>query len=139
MAMADANEPVLAPSGVDLDSLSDEKVLSLIIAAFDRLRPEQLTQAQNAILERRKVKEEEVRNTFLAEMRERALELGISIESLFPAGKRRTRSDAGQPLAPKYRGPKGETWSGRGRQPTWLSELEAVGHDKREFLIKAED
>lgn len=60
-------------------------------------------------------------------------------ESLFPGGKRRTRSDAGQPLAPKYKGPNGETWSGRGRQPTWLTELEAVGHDKSEFLIKAEE
>lgn len=139
MAMADAGEPVLAPSGVDLDRLSDEEVLNLIIAAFDRLRPEQLAQAQNAILERRKIREEEVRNAFLGEMRERAHELGISIESLFPAGKRRTRSDAGQPLAPKYRGPNGETWSGRGRQPTWLTELEAVGHDKSEFLIRAEE
>src|SRR5512144_2481240 len=139
MAMADANEPVLAPSVVDLDRLSDEEVLSLIIPVFDRLRPDQLAQAQNAILERRKVREEEVRNAFLVEMRERALELGISIESLFPGGKRRMRSDAGQILAPKYRGPNGETWSGRGRQPTWLTELEAVGHDKREFLIKAEE
>lgn len=139
MAMADANEPVLAPYGVDLDRLSDEEVLSLIIAAFDRLRPEQLTQAQNAILERRRVREEEVKTAFLAEMRERALELGISMESLFPGGKRRTRSDAGQILTPKYKGPHGETWSGRGRQPTWLTELEAVGRDKSEFLIKAEE
>lgn len=126
-------------SGVDLDRLNDEEVLNLIIAAFDRLRPEQLTQAQNAIIERRRAKEEEVKGAFLAEMRERALELGISLESLLPGGKRRTRSNAGVPLAPKYRGPNGETWSGRGRQPNWLTELEAVGHDKEEFRIKEEE
>jgi hypothetical protein len=65
MAVTNANEPVLAPAGVDLDRLSDEEVLNLIVAVFDRLKPDQLAQAQNAILERRKVREEEVRNAFL--------------------------------------------------------------------------
>ena len=35
----------------------------------------------------------------------------------------------------KYRGPNGETWSGRGRAPNWLATLEAQGRKRAEFLI----
>ena len=38
-------------------------------------------------------------------------------------------------VAAKYRGPNGETWSGRGRAPTWLTVLEAEGRQRSEFLI----
>lgn len=39
-------------------------------------------------------------------------------------------------VAPKYRGPKGETWTGRGRAPRWLVALEAQGKKRENFLIK---
>ncbi len=38
-------------------------------------------------------------------------------------------------VAAKYRGPNGETWSGRGRAPKWLEALEAQGRKRAEFLI----
>lgn len=38
-------------------------------------------------------------------------------------------------VAAKYRGPNGETWSGRGRAPNWLATLEAQGRKRAEFLI----
>lgn len=37
----------------------------------------------------------------------------------------------------KYRGPNGETWSGRGLTPRWLSALIAQGHDKESFEVGA--
>ncbi len=36
-------------------------------------------------------------------------------------------------VAPKFRGPDGETWSGRGLMPRWLSALIAQGRTKDEF------
>ena len=39
------------------------------------------------------------------------------------------------PVAPKYRGPNGETWSGRGLTPKWLASLIATGQAKESFLI----
>lgn len=39
-------------------------------------------------------------------------------------------------VAPKYRGPQGEVWSGRGLMPRWLSALLAQGQTKEEFAIK---
>ncbi|MCX8520506.1 MAG: H-NS histone family protein [Rhodoferax sp.] len=39
------------------------------------------------------------------------------------------------PVAAKYRGPNGETWSGRGLTPKWLKSFEAAGQPKESFLI----
>jgi|SRR5438132_3908891 DNA-binding protein H-NS len=35
----------------------------------------------------------------------------------------------------KYRGPNGETWSGRGLAPRWLAELERKGKNRDSYLI----
>lgn len=40
-------------------------------------------------------------------------------------------------VAPKFRGPNGETWSGRGLTPKWLAALIAQGHSKETFAINA--
>lgn len=40
-------------------------------------------------------------------------------------------------VAAKYRGPNGETWSGRGLMPRWLAALVAQGQTKEEFAIKS--
>ncbi|MES2977176.1 MAG: H-NS histone family protein [Pseudomonadota bacterium] len=56
-----------------------------------------------------------------------------------PAAKRTPASKkTGAPVAAKYRGPNGETWSGRGLMPRWLSALVAQGQSKESFAIKAE-
>ncbi len=44
---------------------------------------------------------------------------------------------AKKPVAAKYRGPNGETWSGRGLTPRWLSMLIAQGQSKESFVINA--
>jgi DNA-binding protein H-NS len=41
----------------------------------------------------------------------------------------------GMKVAPKYRGPNGETWAGRGAMPKWLAALKKDGHKPEEFLI----
>lgn len=50
------------------------------------------------------------------------------------AAKQRSAT-AGSSVAAKYRGPNGETWSGRGLMPKWLSALVAQGRTKQEFAI----
>lgn len=39
-------------------------------------------------------------------------------------------------VPPKYRGPNGETWSGRGLRPTWLKAELASGNTLDAFLIQ---
>ncbi|MGP0042762.1 MAG: H-NS family nucleoid-associated regulatory protein [Rhodomicrobium sp.] len=37
---------------------------------------------------------------------------------------------------PRYRGPNGEEWSGRGPSPRWMKPFLAKGKTKEDFLIK---
>jgi DNA-binding protein H-NS len=47
----------------------------------------------------------------------------------------KVRRNAGVAVAPKFRGPNGETWSGRGLTPKWMSALIAQGQSKESFAI----
>lgn len=59
-------------------------------------------------------------------------EYGLTSEDVF-APVRKTRNTAGQKVAPKYRDPaSGETWTGRGKPPRWISEAA----DRESFAIK---
>ena len=76
---------------------------------------------------------------------------GITVKDLQPGKRRATKGKAGaktakaagtkrktgQVVAAKYRGPNGETWSGRGLAPRWLATLIASGKSKEDFAIKA--
>lgn len=71
---------------------------------------------------------EQVRQ-LIAEWRLTAEDCGF--KSVAASGPKKAKSA----VAAKYRGPNGETWSGRGRAPTWLAALEAEGRQRSEFLI----
>ncbi|MBN3778696.1 H-NS histone family protein [Burkholderia sp. Ac-20345] len=68
--------------------------------------------------------------TVLEEVRARIQEYGLTPEQVF--GRKRTRSTNGsQSATPKYQDPKtGKTWSGRGREPSWIK-----GKKRDRFLI----
>lgn len=53
-----------------------------------------------------------------------------------PAGGTAKKKTASA-VAAKYRGPAGETWSGRGLTPRWLAALLAQGKTKEEFAVKS--
>jgi len=55
-----------------------------------------------------------------------------------PPGKAGRRGAMkGVKVPPKYRGPGGETWAGRGATPRWLAALLKEGHSIEEFLIRS--
>lgn len=66
----------------------------------------------------------------LAQIRSIMNEFGIEPSDLGAGQRSRTHSRKSGPADAKYRGPNGETWSGRGRRPGWL------GNDREKFLIK---
>jgi len=53
------------------------------------------------------------------------------------APKAAAKKKAATPVLAKYRGPNGETWSGRGLMPKWMSALVAQGKTKEDFAIQA--
>ncbi|MCK8787608.1 H-NS histone family protein [Roseomonas sp. NAR14] len=107
---------------------------------------EELTQLIEKATEKRQQKVEGAKQALIEEMETRAAQLGLSLEGLFglrsgkpePAPpRRRVRKDAGGTVPVKYRGPEeGQTWSGRGRMPKWLTELEAQGKHRQDYLAR---
>ena len=89
------------------------------------------------------------RPTVLAELREQMVAYGITAEELSrPAARAaKTRQPLAKaaspakgkkavvPMPAKYRGPQGQTWTGRGIAPKWLSELLVDGKTREDFLI----
>ena len=110
-------------------------------ADLDDMTVAELTALRDAAEAKRLEKLDDAKNAVLAETRAKLAELGLTLEAALPtpasSGQggqgRKKRSDAGQPLAVKYRGPSGETWSGRGRIPKWLQTLKAEGLSREEF------
>jgi DNA-binding protein H-NS len=47
------------------------------------------------------------------------------------------RATAGKKVAPKYKDEAGNTWTGRGKMPTWLAKSVAGGRTLESFLIQA--
>ncbi|MBI0359300.1 H-NS family nucleoid-associated regulatory protein [Burkholderia oklahomensis] len=76
-------------------------------------------------------KEREI-SAVLTEIREAVLRYEIRPEQIFPNWTRLRSPDKRRgPLPPKYRNPMtGETWTGRGRAPKWLT-----GMSRDDFLI----
>lgn len=86
------------------------------------------------------------------DIREKMQAFGITVKDLqtaraskkvaaqLPAKKRAaasTKKAVNVPVAAKYRGPDGQTWSGRGLKPRWMAALIEQGHTKEEFTITA--
>lgn len=88
----------------------------------------------------------------VVEIRQKMQAFGITIKDLqttktkSKAGRKPKVAAADKPVkvkkasaavAAKYRGPNGETWSGRGLTPKWLASLIAQGSSKEQYLIPA--
>ena len=72
------------------------------------------------------------RQEALAAVEAKALELGYALDELMAVrGKKRASA------VPKYQHPEDPsvTWTGRGRQPSWIKEGLAVGKTLDDFLI----
>lgn len=93
------------------------------------------------------IKSREFDNT-VADIVARMQAFGITLKDLQAASNRRAKSARSRGklvgaavrripvvVAPKYRGPNGETWSGRGLKPRWLAAQVALGKSKEEFAI----
>ena len=97
----------------------------------------ELVALRDAAEAKRQEKLEGAKATLLADFRNKAAELGMSLEALLSSPRtgqqgRKPRSDIGEKRAPKFRNPEtGDTWSGRGREPGWLK-----GKNRQDFAVK---
>ncbi len=98
----------------------------------------------SALIQRERAgKLDEARRTLMAEFEEKAASIGLTPDQLFgqsrnaPEKSKRGKKTEQQsaPAAVKFRSPDGQTWSGRGRKPTWLTQAEAGGQSQEEFRV----
>lgn len=96
---------------------------------------EDLVKEASQLAKERKEKEKQgLRDEIYALIQER----GYSFQELFgpseikPVKQKRAKGEV------KYRDPEnpGNTWTGRGRKPSWLNEAEAAGRSVSEFEVK---
>jgi DNA-binding protein H-NS len=121
----------------DPKDMPEEELVGFIEGALPRLSVENLGRIGEAVRQLRQSKQEEARTTTRQSIEEQLQRSGLSLRDLFPdllPQPSRRRGESG-PVPPKYQGPNGETWSGRGHEPRWLTALVATGRNKEEFLI----
>src|SRR5262245_45828854 len=70
-----------------------------------------------------------------SELEDQLSRLGYESNGRGMRGGGRRSSMKGRKVAPKFRGPDGETWAGRGARPRWLAALIKQGHKLDEFAI----
>jgi DNA-binding protein H-NS len=99
-------------------------------------------QKQIELLQRQaeEIKSQEFNNA-VQDIKAKMAAFGITVADL-NSGKTRVRktgttSKSSSPAPIKYRGPQGETWTGRGLMPRWLSALVAGGKSREAFAVKA--
>ena len=102
---------------------------------LDRLTVPELTALVEAAQAKRQEKMEGAKAALLAEFKDKAAELGLSLKALMstpqPAPERKPRRSKGEKVAPKYRNPDtGDTWTGRGREPGWIK-----GKNRDDFAL----
>ena len=94
---------------------------------------------QKAALERQiAVAQRSARARAIAQIRELMTAHGLTVADLASSisSSARRVSSTKKPVAPKYRHPvSGQTWSGRGLKPKWLSREIADGRNPEDFKI----
>jgi DNA-binding protein H-NS len=132
------------PRSSQLEGEADDDVpLQRILDALDGMSVGDLRQIATAAEAKIRDKAEGEKRALKEEMERRAADLGISIRELFGEPTQQARRGDGksakrsgsQGVAPKYKGPGGELWSGRGRMPKWMQAAQAEGKTKEDFLI----
>lgn len=91
---------------------------------------ELMAQANELMRQAEEARQQEVAGV-IKEIRATMAEYGISVDDLRTGEKKRA---SGKSAAIAYRNPAtGETWSGRGRAPRWLTDAVAAGKPKESF------
>ncbi len=105
---------------------------------IDGLSLTDLNELQARVSKAIQAKKDEAKVETLQKLKALAVAEGFSLDELVGKGPggRRQRSDKGVKLRPKYVGPNGETYTGRGPTPKWLRTLERKGEKREKFLVK---
>ena len=121
----------------DDSGLSANGKIAEVMRIVEELDYPELLRLHDLIDGEYKAKVEAAREAVIAETHRKFDELGLSFEDVVKSRRKRKRS-VRAPAQPKYRSPEGKTWSGRGRTPKWVRELEEQGWKRVDYLINTD-
>ena len=98
---------------------------------------QQLLDQQAAIAREIEALKRQGKSQAVAQVKALMAEYGLTTADVAGASIRKTEgSNGGKKVAPKYRNPQtGQTWTGRGLKPKWLTEALASGKALADFSI----
>jgi DNA-binding protein H-NS len=125
---------------IDFRNLTPDAILSIIEESLNYLPAEELLAVRDLAEQKRQEQLSEEQEALVRDFKEKLSRMGSSFEDVLskdaPAGGgRKKRVDTGRPLPIRYRGPNGETWSGRGHPPRWIQHYEDQGREREEFRV----
>lgn len=76
------------------------------------------------------------KSSAISEVKRLIAEFALTASDCGFSGRGTAKSAAkGRTVAPKYRAASGETWTGRGKPPRWITEYEKSGKSRTDLLI----
>ena len=117
---------------------SVEEQITTIAKIMETLDYPELLRLRDLITQECNQKAEAAKANLIAETQRKFEQLGLSFDEFMGIQKNRQRKDK-TPAVAKYRNPDGKTWSGRGKAPKWVREIEEAGGNREDFRIKAEE
>ncbi len=134
--MAEEPQTICEWLDIDFNKLSADDKITLIGEIGDTLSAQDLIRVRTLADNLRFEKLEGARNALATKIQAECEELGMTPEEVLGIGRgRRGRRKNTTAVSIKYRGPQGETWTGRGIAPLWLRKLEEEGHDREEYRV----
>jgi DNA-binding protein H-NS len=133
--MAEEPQTICEWLDIELEKLSADNKINLIGEICDELNAQQLRQVREMVNQKRLSKIEEAKAQVIEEMREKFVQLDLDFDEIFELRRGRRGKTM---VPPKYRGPEGKEWSGRGNPPFWVREYEDAGGDREDYRIKDE-
>jgi len=130
------NEKITEWLEIDLGKLSGQERTGLIFEIMETLSAQELRSIRDEADKKRLGKLKVAQSAVIAEMREKFAQVDLCLEDVLEMAEPKKGRKAASPRV-KYRSEQGE-WSGRGRVPVWLRELETQGHSREEYLVKEE-
>lgn len=129
---------------IELSRLNSEERVGLLTEAFDMFSCQELQETRQAAEKKWQEKLEDAKTQAIEKLRSELSLVGVNPSDItvsFGKARGRGHSVSGASggrgvVKPKYKGPKGETWSGRGYPPKWLKDLEGEGHERSEYKIE---
>src|SRR3954463_6939996 len=114
----------------DAHRVAETDIMQFVESVLPRLSIESLTRIGETVRQIRQMKQEEARQTTRQAIEAQLQATDLSLRDLFPELLPGRRSGETSSIPPKFRGPNGEEWSGRGHTPKWLTALEATGRQR---------